>query len=123
MSYYLADYFTNVPAYTASDEHLPVTGWGLDPQAAGPARIGVGAAAFQRVARTTKRIAFPGSTVFTPAVSASVQPPPAAAEGSEGWPWWIYMAVPLFLGGGLLFAADMGWLGGKAQEVAAGGKP
>lgn len=115
MSYYLdPEYYRNVPSYETSDRHVPVPGWGKSARAAGPEMIGVGAASM-----AARRV----SPVFVTRKADLTVPagsPPPVAEVSW-FPWWGWMAVPLAVGGAALFAADMGWLGGRAKAVAAGG--
>lgn len=44
-SYYEAPYYRNPVPYTSSDIGEPVPGWGVNPNVAGPARVGIGAMA------------------------------------------------------------------------------
>ncbi len=41
-SYYEAPYYKNPVPYTSSDIGEPVPGWGVNPNVAGPARVGIG---------------------------------------------------------------------------------
>ena len=101
-------YYRNVRAYDKTDIGHPMVGWGKSPRAAGPDLIGVGAV----------RMAQPSASAMTLKRSTDYAVPPVAEE--SWFPWWGWMAVPLGVGGVLLFAADQGWFGRKAQAVTTG---
>jgi hypothetical protein len=99
VSYVVFSYREPPPPYRGPTTNVPYPGWGVQPHAAGPARVGVGAIV-------------PAATLTTLKKAAAVSPP---SEEAEGLPWWMWLVVPMALGGGLLFAYDQGWLGGKKE--------
>jgi hypothetical protein len=97
-------FYVNPPSpYDGPDFDSRLPGWGPMARAAGPSRWGVGAVPIAKTMTTgikqvsALRVAAPGGA---PAPSAST-----------GMPWWVWVAVPMVVGGAALFAYDMGWFG------------
>ena len=143
MSYHISSYRQSPPPYAGPTTDVPFPGWGIQPHAAGPARIGVGLGASARHEAHCKHVRrlrhlrhlCVGQTGSTPvdgtncaaarqeALATNAVAAAAACDAeteAAGAPWWLWLAVPLALGGGLLLAYDQGWLGGsKALPAAA----
>jgi len=105
MSYYLADYFKNPPSpYEHGSATRTVPGWGVSAAVAEGARIGVGATLTKAdIARLHVRVPEPDE-IYTP-------PTPTPAAPSKGIPWWVWIAAPGVLAGGLALSINMGWIG------------
>ena len=89
MSYYESPYVSNIPQYVTSDVSEPVPGWGMQPAAAGPARVGVGA--------------LPAAKFL--AIKTTNVP-----KKDEGVPYWVWIAGAIAIGGGLSIAVEKGWI-------------
>lgn len=104
---YLQDnrFYVNDPSpYDRPDFDSRVPGWGPVPRAAGPARWAVGAT--PTLKRSYARMTAMRSRL-------PLQPVDSGAASGGGVPWWVWIAVPMALGGAALFAWDQGWLGGS----------
>jgi hypothetical protein len=112
MSYYDVDYYTNpMPYYVGRSATKTVPGWGQLPSAAGNARIGVGAVV-PRTAITAarQRIRVPEGFVFGTEEDED-EDVTTADDANGGIPWWVWIAAPGLLAGGLALAVNMGWIG------------
>ena len=110
MSYYDVDYYRNpMPYYAGQSATKTVPGWGQLPSAAGNARLAVGQIVpreFLTPAR--ERVVVP--TDFVPATAEDEYIPPPVTP-RKGIPWWVWIAAPGALAGGLALALNMGWIG------------
>jgi len=109
-SYYSADYYRNpMPYYAGRSATQTVPGWGVLPRAAGPARLGVGQIDPSKMRRemTVRQV---------PAAETWEVPP--IAEPAKGIPWWVWVAAPGVLVGGLALAINMGWIGEQPASPA-----
>lgn len=101
VSYYASNYYRNPgPYYAGPDFDAPVPGWGLLPNIAGAARVGIGQldpAAMS--AQTSSRL-----PVDAPVLQS------AKVAGSEGAPKLLWLAGGAALGVGVAVAQKMGWL-------------
>jgi hypothetical protein len=97
-------FYTNEPSpYARPDFDSRVPGWGPMAYAAGPSRWGVGAV----TANPALRAKLASPKVLATAIKGGATPP---AE-TGGIPWWVWVAVPMAVGGIALFALDQGWFG------------
>lgn len=125
MTYYHIDYSQSSESpFGGPAKSAPFPGWGILPWAAGPRRIAIGAspdglgAIVPQRAGTVAKVATPTLLATAPKLSTIVVPKLASdstgAGGGGGLltdadgeiPWWIYMAVPMAVGGIGLFAYD-----------------
>lgn len=108
MTYYNIDYSQSSESpFGGPAKSAPFPGWGILPRAAGPSRIAVGGSpdglGIMKMPAGSMKL----STLIKPAAKTSdTTTTETAPAESEGWPWWIYLAVPLIVGGGGLFAYD-----------------
>lgn len=110
MSYYDVDYYGNpMPYYAGRSATRTVPGWGVLPRAAGNRRIGVGNAVIPAAIARLARV-----KVEKPAAAAPEEEWVPEAE-KPALPWWIWIAIPGVLAGGLALAVNMGWIGGEAR--------
>jgi len=115
MSYYSIDYSqTSENPFGGPAKSAPFPGWGILPWAAGPRRIAMGSSPDGLGANVIAAAARPAAVkavALSPKVTLLARDPTTgetipADSTSAGWPWWIYMAVPMALGGAGLFAYD-----------------
>jgi len=107
-------FYTNQPsAYVRPDFDSRVPGWGPVRHAAGPAMWGVGAIAAQpAISQKMSAIRTVASSIASKRIiGGSPTTGAAATADSGGIPWWVWVAVPMVLGGIGLIAYDMGWFG------------
>lgn len=107
-------FYTNQPsAYVRPDFDSRVPGWGPVRHAAGPSLWGVGAIAAQPALR--QKVAAMRTTAAMPVASQRILGGGGAATTAPakegGVPWWVWVAVPMAVGGLGLLAMDMGWFG------------
>jgi hypothetical protein len=109
MSYYTADYFKNpMPYYDGPSARRTVPGWGQLPRSAGNARIGVGLDLSQM-----DRSALLKRVSSEPGGSDTYTPTPADESFVGSIPWWVWVAAPGVIAGGLALAVNMGWIGSE----------
>ena len=113
MTYYHIDYSQSSESpFGGPAKSAPFPGWGILPRAAGPSRIAIGASPDGLGAGTMTAMKMPAGTLKLSSLIKPASAPTDTTGGGvtspegEGWPWWIYLAVPLILGGGGLFAYD-----------------
>jgi hypothetical protein len=105
-------FYTNEPSpYDRPDFDSRVPGWGPVARAAGPERWAVGATP-TLAKRTAMRKITAMRTLQPMATTAG-----SATTTSGGMPWWVWLAVPMALGGAALFAWDQGWFGKSAPAA------
>lgn len=95
MSYYASNYYRNPgPYYSGPDFDAPVPGWGLLPNIAGAARVGIGQL---------------GPVGSSQAQMGALRDPGGGAKPPvPSYVWW--MATACALGGAVAFASKKGWL-------------
>lgn len=103
-SYYASspNYYRNPVPYTSGDYGAPVPGWGVNPQVAGPARLGIGAITLQQ-GRPLSYTIGPQQQSYTDQSSEPV--------ASEPLPWWIWpVLAAAAVGGAGYYATKRGWI-------------
>jgi hypothetical protein len=114
-------YFKNPgPVYDGPTFHAPVPGWGVLPNMAGPARLGVGATRFKSGAGWTRESAAAAKERAKERGWVDPDDSPDESsddssddEGGKPLPWWILPAAAVAIGGGLAVAYEFGWIGKK----------
>lgn len=109
MSYVSSDYYRNPgPYYAGPDFDAPVPGWGLLPNVAGGARVGVG----QLTNAAAPTVA--GKIQLSPGIMQAMLPsapsPSRAGGGSGRLPAWsMWLVGGALLGVGVAYGKKEGW--------------
>lgn len=113
MSYYASNYYRNPgPYYASSDYDAPVPGWGLLPNIAGAARVGIGQIEPGHAAAATA----PSHIRTPPEVLKKIQDATTGETSRQapdkGAPWMLWLGVGAVVGVGAALAQSQGWLRG-----------
>jgi hypothetical protein len=117
MSYQRVDYFRNpMPYYDGPSARRTVPGWGQLPRSAGNERVGIGQSLIPREAlRTIARQRY-----LAPTYDDQQQQDDVVVDDKKWYekvPWWVYLAAPAVVFGGLAVASNMGVFGGGSEPT------
>jgi hypothetical protein len=104
VSYYASNYYRNPgPYYAGPDFDAPVPGWGLLPNIAGAARVGIG-----QLDPSAVTAQAPSSLRVPPETLQKLQS--AGVAGDDGVPWYVWLGVGGAVGVGVAVAQKRGLL-------------